>query len=199
MKNRLKNPFEYEAANNLSDEMVAEYFIDDFNYSRFVQSRRNVFVVGERGSGKTMALLYSSFRIQNLIASKENREPSLEYIGVYIPCNTPLTYKPEFDLLNSFLSSVLSEHLFVLSIAHATVSTLATIPNLLEGSDETKIRDELSIVLSTELSAEYPLFDAIRIFLETQIRDTQRSAVVARIRCLFRGDILLCFFDYAFA
>ena len=177
MTTPFKNPFEYEAASNLSDGMVADYFIDDFNYSRFIQSRRNVFVVGERGSGKTMALLFSSSRIQRLIASREDREPTLQHIGVYVPCNTPLTYKPEFELLDPFLSSVLSEHLFVLSIAHATVTTLAAIPDLLDGSDESSIRKELSTVLAADLSEELGFFDSIRLFLEAQIRDTQRTAV----------------------
>lgn len=157
--------------------MLADYFIDDFNYSRFIQSRRNVFVLGERGSGKTMALLFSSSRIQRLIASREHRDPNLQYIGIYVPCNTPLTYKPEFELLDPFLSSVLSEHLFVLSIAHATVTTLTEIPNLLRGSDEAKLRAELSEVLAADLSTELSFFDSIRVFLETQIRDTQRTAV----------------------
>ena len=58
------NPFKYDAANNLTDKMIADYYIDDFNYSRFIQSKRNIFLVGERGSGKTMALLFNSWRIQ---------------------------------------------------------------------------------------------------------------------------------------
>ena len=69
------NPFEYEAANNLTDEMIAEYYIDDFNYSRFIQSKRNIFLVGERGSGKTMALLYNRWRLQKLLAEKERGKP----------------------------------------------------------------------------------------------------------------------------
>ena len=172
-----RNPFEFEAANNLSDDRVADYFIDDHNYSRFIQSRRNVFVIGERGSGKTMALLYSSARIQRLIALRASREPTLDHIGIYVPCNTPLTYKPEFDLLDEFLSSVLSEHLFVLSIAHSIVSTLVEIPNLLANTDERELRAELSLVFGTNLATDLNFFDSIRIFLETQIRDTQRTAV----------------------
>jgi len=172
-----RNPFEFEAANNLSDEMVADYFIDDFNYSRFLQSRRNVFVIGERGSGKTMALLYSSCRIQRLVACRSNREPSLEYIGVYVPCNTPLMYKPEFDLLEPFLATILSEHLLVLSIAHSVLTTLAGIPDVLRDADEASLRVELASVLAAEFSDDLPFFDAVRVFIEAQIRDTQRTAV----------------------
>ena len=181
-----RNPFEYEAASNLSDDMVADYFIDDHNYSRFIQSRRNVFVVGERGSGKTMALLYSSARIQRLIAVRQSREATLDHIGVYVPCNTPLTYKPEFELLEPFLSAVLSEHLLALSIGHAIVSTLADIPDILPGADEPMLRAELSTVLAADLSPEMSFFESIRVFLETQIRDTQRTAVSRQLDAYHR-------------
>ena len=66
-----QNPFHFEAANGLSDEDIADYYIDDFNYSRFIQSKRNVFIVGERGSGKTMALLYNQWPLQKLRAKRE--------------------------------------------------------------------------------------------------------------------------------
>ena len=181
MSSQLRNPFEYDAAINLTDEMVADYFIDDFNYSRFIQSRRNVFVVGERGSGKTMALLFSSYRIQRLISKRQGRAPSLDHIGIYVPCNRPLMYKPEFELLDPFLSTVLSEHLLVLSIAHAAVSTLADIPDVLDGADEASLHEELSTVLAAELSEDVNIFHAIRTFLERQILDTQRTAASRRL------------------
>ena len=97
-------------------------------------------MVGERGSGKTMALLFNSWRIQKLLAEKREEEPSLATIGVYIPCNTPLIHKAEYQLLdNKFLESVLSEHFLVLSIAQALTETLAEIPDVLEGADESVI------------------------------------------------------------
>ena len=176
MTKTIRNPFEYEAASNLSDNMVADYFIDDHNYSRFIQSRRNIFIVGDRGSGKTMALLYSSARIQRLIAVRQHREATLDHIGIYVPCITPLTYKPESNLLEPFLSAVLSEHLLTLYIGHTIVSTLAEVPDVLRGVDENMLRAELSAVLAADLSPEMDFFNSIRIFLETQIRDTQRIA-----------------------
>ena len=68
-----KNPFEYEAANNLRPEDIIDYYIEDFNFSRFIQSTKNIFLIGERGSGKTMALLYNSFPIKYAIGKKEGR------------------------------------------------------------------------------------------------------------------------------
>ena len=136
------NPFEYEAANNLTDEMIVEYYIDDFNYSRFIQSKRNIFLVGERGSGKTMALLFNRWRLQKFLAEKNGEEPSVSMIGVYIPCNTPLTHKAEYQLLDKFRASVLSEHFLVLSMAYGLADTLSEIPDVLNGADVPLLRSE---------------------------------------------------------
>ena len=170
------NPFEYEAANNLDDEMIADYYIDDFNYSRFIQSKRNIFLVGERGSGKTMALLFNSWRIQKLLAERRGEEPSLSTIGVYIPCNTPLTHKTEYELLkNDFLRSVLSEHFLVLSIAYGLADTLAEIPDVLEGANESLLRSEANFVLGASLPEEVSFFEAVKQFIQRELLVTQQA------------------------
>ena len=169
------NPFEYEAANYLTDEMIVDYYIDDFNNSRFIQSKRNIFLVGERGSGKTMALLFNRWRIRKLLATKKGEELSLLKIGVYIPCNTPLTHRTEYQLLDDFLGAVLSEHFLVLSIAYNLAETLAEIPNLLEGADESGLRSEANFVLGEGLPEEENFFDAVKQFLQQELRETQRT------------------------
>src|SRR3954464_6787516 len=132
----LRNPFEYEAANNLDFDQILDYYIEDFNYSRFIQSRRNVFLIGERGSGKTMTLLYNSYNVQSLKALRSEAAPPLELIGVYIPCNTPLTHKPEYRLLDEFRAAVLSEHYLALAILHALADTLAKVPEINDAIDQ---------------------------------------------------------------
>lgn len=169
------NPFEYEAANNLQDELIVEYYIDDFNYSRFIQSRRNVFLIGERGSGKTMALLFNRWRVQKIVAERAGRRPSLGTIGVYIPCNTPLTHKTEYQLLDDFRASVLSEHFLVLSMTYGLAETLAEIPGLLEGTDETALREEVGFVLGADLPDGVGFFEAIMRFVQRELLLTQRA------------------------
>ena len=169
------NPFQYEAANNLTNELIADYYIDDFNYSRFIQSKRNIFLVGERGSGKTMALLFNKWQIQKLISERNGEEPSLSMIGVYIPCNTPLTHKPEYQLLDRFRGSVLSEHFLVLSIANGLIDTLEKVPNVLESADESELRNEANFVLGAELPKNANFFEAIKRFLQRELLVTQRK------------------------
>ena len=169
------NPFEYEAANNLTDEMVEAYYIDDFNYSRFIQSRRNIFLVGDRGSGKTMALLYNRWRLQKMVRERRGEPASLSSIGVYIPCNTPLTYKTEYQLIDSFRGSVLSEHFLVLSMVHALADTLSDIPELLLGVDEPRVHEEAEFVLGSVLPCRIPFFDAIKAFVHRELLETQRT------------------------
>lgn len=168
------NPFEYEAANNLTDELIADYYIDDFNYSRFIQSKRNVFLVGERGSGKTMALLYNRWRLQKLIAKRKGEEPSLSTIGVYIPCNTPLTHKTEYELLDKFRGEVLSEHFLVLSMAYGLAETMSEIPDVLEGADTSLLRSEANYVLGADLPEDLDFFESVKQFLQHELLVTQR-------------------------
>ena len=169
------NPFEYEAANNLKDEMIADYYIDDFNYGRFIQSQRNVFLVGERGSGKTMALLFNRWRVQKLLAERRQEAPPISNIGVYVPCNTPLTHKAEYQLLEEFQGSVISEHFLVLSLVYALVDTLSEIPDALKGADESLLRSEAEFVLGAELPKDGDFFEAIKQFVQRELTLTQRA------------------------
>lgn len=139
--NTLQNPFEYEAANNLRPQDIIDYYIEDFNFSRFIQSTKNIFLIGERGSGKTMALLYNSIYIKNL-REKNNGEVSFDKIGIHIPCNTPLFMKKEYLLLaDDFKKSIISEHFLVLSILYSIADSLLKIDEIVEAA--TKVSDYL--------------------------------------------------------
>jgi hypothetical protein len=169
------NPFEYEAANKLSFDKVLDFYIEDFNYSRFVCSRRNVFLAGERGTGKTMTLLYNSLPVQLLKAETKGHKPSLAVICVYIPCNTPLTHRKEYQLMPEHRASVISEHFLVAPIMYAIAETLSHKKDLLKGVDAANIRRELEYVLDMKLRDDVPLFDGLRQAFQRQVTLAQQA------------------------
>jgi hypothetical protein len=173
--NDLTNPFEYEAANNLSTDAIIDYYIEDYNYSRFIRSKRNVFLVGERGCGKTMALVYNSLPVQTLKAAKGRQPVPLEYIGVYIPCNTPLTHKTEYQLLNNFQAATISEHFLTLAILFEIANTLGKLPNLLSQDDEASLRKDVSFVLDMTLPEATSFLDAFKQAVQREATFTQRE------------------------
>lgn len=170
------NPFEYEAANNLSIDDIIDYYIEDHNYSRFLRSKRNVFVVGERGSGKTMALVYNSLPVQlQKSAKKSTSQPSLDFIGVYVPCKTPLTHKSEYQLLDQFQGGVLSEHYLTLSIAYEVVHTLSHIQNLISIEAAAQLQEQIQFALDISFPATGSLFDALKQAIQREATLTQRE------------------------
>lgn len=172
-----KNPFEFEAANNLSDQEIVDYYIDDYNYSRFITTTRNIFLQGARGTGKTMALLYNSFKIQYLKNKGENNPQDFSRIGIYIPCNTPLFHKKEHLLLkDEFKASLITEHFLVLSIINSICSSLMEVEELNNLSEELNIEifEEIEYLLGIELLRNKTFFNAMKMFSNKEVIETQK-------------------------
>jgi hypothetical protein len=170
-----RNPFEYEAASKFTPDDMLDFYIEDFNYSRFVRSRRNIFLVGDRGAGKSMTLIYNSLPVQLHKAIRNGTKPDYSMVGVYVPCNTPLTHKTEYSLLDKFQASVVSEHFLVLSIVYALADTLTHVPDLLKDADEKALRDELEFAVDLPLPASVELLDAIKQAVQREGRMAQKS------------------------
>ena len=173
--NNINNPFRFGAANDFSADEVLEYYVEDFNYSRFVNSTRNLFILGERGSGKTMTLLYHRLATQRRKAEQQGEEYSLDHIGVYIPCNTPLMHRKEHELLNTFKAQVLSEHFLVLGIMHWLARTLDENADLLRGGQPGTLSDDLGDAIGREIPAGNTFFKQVLAFTEKEIRETQHT------------------------
>jgi hypothetical protein len=171
---KVRNPFEYVGANDLSGETILDYYIEDFNFSRFVSSTRNVFLVGERGCGKSMTLLYSSLPVQQLRAVKSGQPCDFKFIGIYVPCNTPLNHKREQQLLDEFRSSVISEHYFVISLAFNLAKTLEAAGSILSVSEEESFAAEVEYLLDGKLPPSGPLFKRLMQLLEKKNLEAQR-------------------------
>ena len=179
------NPFVFAGANDLPPEMVLDYYNEDFNYSRFIQSKRNILLIGERGCGKSMTLLYNSWPLRLMKAERDAVPPPFEHIGVYVPCNTPLIHKAEYELLSDFRAALLSEHSLVVCLLFEVAKTLSGAHDIMEGADESSLRSRLEFILDDQLPEGVPFFQGIqdfaqRVNLKTQqaVSDDQRPDVM---------------------
>ena len=176
--NKKINPFEYEAANNLSDEDIINYYIEDYNYSRFIRSTKNIFLIGERGSGKTMTLLYNSFKIQYKRCKLSGTAMDYEKIGVHVPCNTPLFHKREYKLLDSeHQQFIICEHFLVLSILFAIADTVSVSEELIEATESHRkeFLEELGYIWDANFNDKASNFyEAIKQYINKETIDTQR-------------------------
>ena len=175
MNKQKYNPFDFDGAKNLEPELLLEWFIDDNNNARFIQSTRNVILFGHRGCGKSMNLLYFSLPIERLKKDATN-DSLLKNIGIYVPCNTPLAHRVDHEYLNDKkLSQALSEHYFTLGIAVSISDTLNKITDLMTPEDFSEISDELSYVINEELPKDNTLFRTLKKSLNLELREIQEK------------------------
>ena len=165
------NPFEYDAAPNLAPELLVEWFIEDHNFSRFIQSSRNVLINGERGSGKSMALIYNSLRYQKLRQKIKDESFPPPHIGIYVPCNTALTHKEEYRLLPEVEQAILSEHFLAYGIGAAIAKDLTCISNDFSPEEHAQLLDEFAYLTGVTPAANLTPFD----FLKRAIRDRLKT------------------------
>lgn len=168
------NPFEYDQASLIPKELVAHYYIDDFNHGRLLRSRRNIFLVGERGSGKTMALLYNSLQIQHLLSTRQEAEVDLKYVGVLVPANTPLVHRVEYTLLEEYPASVLSEHFLALSIMYHVSETLGLVRDRVTAAEAHALGEEVEFYFDTKLPQGSDVFDGICQFAQRESINAQQ-------------------------
>lgn len=168
------NPFEFSGANDLPADMVLDYYIEDFNYSRFLQSKRNILLVGERGCGKSMTLLYNSWPIRRLKAIQESTLAPFDHVGIYVPCNTPLIHKDEHQLFDESLASILAEHSLVISLLFEIARTLAEDESIMKDADEELLRTRLEFILDEDLTPSVPFFQCIQDFAQRVNLKTQQ-------------------------
>lgn len=173
------NPFSFSAATDLEAEDLLFFYIQEYNYSRFIQSKRNVFLLGERGSGKTMTLLYHSVKVQRLEAEQRGSSFDLKKVGVYVPCNTPLISRADHELLDEYRAFTLSEHFLSLSIVDGVVGALEGIQDEFDEFPDDELCEEVEAVLAIDLPQGNDLVSRIRRFVGMETRKTQLAINLA--------------------
>ena len=169
------NPFVYDQAHVFPPDLIAEYYIDDHNHGRLLRSRRNIFLIGERGSGKTMALLYNSLPIQRIVAKNTRATDQLSFVGALIPANTPLTHRREHGLLDPYQASVASEHFLSLAIVFHLSAALRSIVGMVTEEESAALRSELEFYFGFSLPGQVDVFEAVCQVAQRESVEAQRA------------------------
>lgn len=155
------NPFIHEAATNIDETLLFNMFIDN-EHSRIFDSHKNVFIIGYRGSGKSMLMRYHSFPIQ----VKHNKQKANDFnqIGIYVSCMTPLFLRMDHSINeDAFQTSVVSEHILVLTMAERLLNTFLILEENPFSPDDLQIfKEELEFYFDVNLSGENVLKDFYR-------------------------------------
>ncbi len=162
------NPFEYKAAGKLEPEKIVNFY-QDHNYSRFIHSHSNVYLVGDRGSGKSMALRYYSLPIQLFKAGNDINNLDLSIICIYVPCKTVLTYKKEYELEEDLQASVISEHFLVASIIFEIAKTFEEAKIEVEKEEKEEIYKEINYLLDIELPERKTIWESISSYMNKEM------------------------------
>jgi hypothetical protein len=171
------NPFKSERANALSDEEVLNFYIEDNTYARFIRSKRNIFLVGERGCGKTMALRYNSFGVLCKKAEQGEQDVDFSTIGIHIS-GSPILHKQEYLLLNDdFRRSIICEHFLVLSIMYEIANSLCGVTKIKEivKRESGRLFQDFEYILGFELGKGYDFFTTVRNFTLHEAKLTQNK------------------------
>lgn len=173
-----ENPFEFEGANCLSISEIIEFYSEDYNYSRFLLSPRNIYLIGERGTGKTMALLYNSIKVRYQKSKNEKQNVDFKYIGIHVPCKSPLFDKREYLLLeDDFRASVVSEHYLVLTIASSITAALSEIPEIEESLKQLnqELISDFEYYLDINLDKTLTFLKSILKYVDKEVILTQKK------------------------
>lgn len=163
MPKKTENPFTYESASRLPLDELLDVYIPDYNYSRFFQSKRNLIVLGDRGSGKTSTLLHNSLQASILRSRRDGSRPDLSILGIYIPGNSTHVAKRDFELLPEVDAKIVAEHYLCSLIASQIVSSIEDLDGVEDCDDA---RNELEYVMGWDLIPDLPLRKALGLYLK---------------------------------
>ncbi len=172
--NEYGNPFVFKGARKLVTEMIVNVY-QDHNYSRFIHSHSNVYLVGDRGSGKSMALRYYSLPIQLFKVGNDINKLDFSIICIYVPCKTVLTYRKDYELEEDFQASMISEHFLVASIIFEIAKTFEDANIEIEIDEEEEIHNEINYLLDIELPARNTIWKSIRSYMEKEMILAQKE------------------------
>lgn len=185
----MKNPFVFDRPNTIEVEEFIKYYIKDNTYTRFLESTRNIVLIGVRGSGKTSTLRYYSLPVSFHNPSIKDK---FKLVGVHIPCKQPLLGKREYLLYNDLnKQNIVVEHFLCINILSEICNTFLELNGEIAIPNEVKddILANLRYIFDSEFKNGLSLFDSLKLFINKEANSSQRK---------LNNENFDSFIDYAF-
>lgn len=151
------NPFEWDEADRLTHDQIADLFKRPSDYGRAVM-QKNAIVEGNRGSGKSMLLLFLSLITQ---ISRWRRKAIMEefippFIGVYIKCGEEVFASYRESTRGKSYYETFFRYLFNLTVYNEIVDTLERTKGHYRSTEvnEKKITQNLEKLMEEELEQQ---------------------------------------------
>jgi hypothetical protein len=186
----MENPFIFDRPNNISVDDFLKFYIKDNTYTRFLESTRNIVLIGVRGSGKTSTLMYYSYPIQLINEEVVDKQA---IIGVHIPCKNPLFGKREYLLYKKNVKKyIVVEHFLTINILSCICDTFkSTYESLeLDSAIESELVENISFILDADLTRGNNIFEKIKLYIGKESIISQRK---------LNNDDFESFIDYSFS
>lgn len=175
MINVNNNPFGSEAAAKMKPSEILDVYIPDYSHTESLLTRKNIFLEGERGVGKSIALKFNSTSVQILQKGGREKIQESKILAIYIPCNTPITHRREHELLNEFHSSLISNHFLVANIMTKTAEELTCIENPFSEDELNDLTEELEYSLDISINRKRPLFDQLQLIFQKELSNSEKQ------------------------
>ncbi|KQO20832.1 hypothetical protein ASF10_14685 [Flavobacterium sp. Leaf82] len=186
----MKNPFIFDRPNTMDVDEFLQYYIKDHTYTRFLESTRNIILIGVRGSGKTSTLMYYSFPVQIKNSQNENK---FSVIGIHIPCKNALFNKKEYLLYSKESKKyIVVEHFLCINIITSLCETFLNTYEYLEidRSVELQIIQNLEFILDCEFCVGDNIFEKLKLYTSRESLNSQKK---------LNGDDFESFINFSFS
>ena len=185
----MKNPFVFDRPDTIEVEEFIKYYIKDNTYTRFLESTRNIILIGVRGSGKTSTLRYYSLPVSYHNPSIQEK---FKLVGIHIPSKQPFLGKREYLLYNNEnRQHVVVEHFLCINILSEICNTFLELNGVISINDDIRedILANLGYIFDTNFKNGSSLFDSIKLFVNKEANSSQRK---------LNNENFESFIDYAF-
>lgn len=135
----ITNPFGVYNPEQLDADYIARNFVDVYTDLPALRDRTNTFILGARGTGKSMLLRSLEPEVM-LKSGKAESIATLPYLAVHVPLKKAEFAIPELSRLAGFASISLGEHLLVMHSMYRMLGLLRTVA--------TNVRNETAAVFS---------------------------------------------------